>query len=297
MTQDNQSAEPVVHEANVSGPGALLRARREALEIDIDTVAHELHLDASVVTLLESDKTEALGAAVFVKGYLRSYARFLGLSEDQMIAAYQPSESDPEEFRTVSARREIKMGARLSTFLLWSLFALVALIVSVYLLTGSDEAEVALPQTKKLAEVDVPAKGLADAFVIVEEVPEVLELSPVPADTAETSPAPAVAIAEADAVQITVQASGPQPLSLTIQFAAECWVEVSDARRRLLYGLEKAGSSRSFEVWPPLRFFIGNIDAVSLELAGDEYRIPASVRTGRNTARFTLSRDDIETGS
>jgi len=75
--------------------GARLMAAREARKLDIDTVAAELKLDVAVVRALENDDRQALPAAIFVQGYLRSYARLLGLPEQELVHDYTASLGAP----------------------------------------------------------------------------------------------------------------------------------------------------------------------------------------------------------
>jgi cytoskeleton protein RodZ len=68
--------------------GARLAAARQACELDVRVVANELKIDVAIVEALENDDKAALPAAIFVKGYLRNYARLVGLPEDEMLRDY-----------------------------------------------------------------------------------------------------------------------------------------------------------------------------------------------------------------
>jgi len=286
--------------AALPGPGERLRAAREAQGLSFEDVVHELRLESTIVAAIERDDLDGLSAPVFVKGYLRSYARLVSLPEQELVDAWRPAEPDPEEFLTQSAPREIKTGASLPMFVLWCLLGVIVLAALLYLMIGGEDAPD--EPAAATAEISRPAPAtpaLSDDFVVAEEPAEVL---PQPEPIApEPEVAEVIAPAEADAEIIApVTEVVPEPpvsdglVALQLSFAAECWVEVSGDGRRLLYGLEKSGSERSFRVKPPLRFFVGNVDAVRIEVAGAEYTIPRSVRTGRNTARFVLTADDIE---
>ena len=82
--------------------GRQLRRAREEAGVSVDEISHDLHLDRAVVLALESDDYESLGAPVFVRGYLRSYARRLHLDEDDVVAGWQVAEPEAEEFSTHS---------------------------------------------------------------------------------------------------------------------------------------------------------------------------------------------------
>jgi cytoskeleton protein RodZ len=68
--------------------GARLVAARKACKFDIEKVATELKLDVSTIQALESDDHAALPSPIFVKGYLRNYARLVGLGEEDLLRTY-----------------------------------------------------------------------------------------------------------------------------------------------------------------------------------------------------------------
>jgi cytoskeleton protein RodZ len=71
-----------------TGPGALLKAARVERRFDLDKVAAQLHLSRDMVVALEKDEFGALPGPVFVQGYLRNYARILGLAVNPILDAY-----------------------------------------------------------------------------------------------------------------------------------------------------------------------------------------------------------------
>ena len=113
-------------------PGSLLLAQRETLELSLQHVADELNLTMHYVKALESDSYDKLPGDVFVKGYIRSYARLLGLDPEQMLDIYR-------EFTTHKlARKEeaIKRYARrrMDKNRPWIIFSGVAFVVVAILL-------------------------------------------------------------------------------------------------------------------------------------------------------------------
>ncbi len=63
------------------GLGERLRSARKARALTLEQAAFSIRLEASVLRALEDERYEVLGAAVFVRGHLKAYARLLGLSE------------------------------------------------------------------------------------------------------------------------------------------------------------------------------------------------------------------------
>lgn len=78
----------IVADLNVLGPGDRLRNARLALDIDIAKIANRLHLTTDVVEALERDDYSEMTARVFVRGYLRNYAREVNLSPDSVLEQF-----------------------------------------------------------------------------------------------------------------------------------------------------------------------------------------------------------------
>jgi cytoskeletal protein RodZ len=83
--------------------GQFLRQTREAQEKTIDEVAKATRMSRQIVGALEEDRFSVLPAPVYVKGHLRTYARFLGLNEDDVVQMYmrftqQQDSAEPDEW-------------------------------------------------------------------------------------------------------------------------------------------------------------------------------------------------------
>jgi cytoskeleton protein RodZ len=70
------------------GPGERLRAARLSMGYDLPKIASELHLTGSVVEALEADDYSGIEARVFVRGYLRNYARIVGMPVESILRQF-----------------------------------------------------------------------------------------------------------------------------------------------------------------------------------------------------------------
>ncbi len=75
-------------EDGAGNPGRRLREARNAGRLSLDDVALRLRLDRRVVDALERDDYRDLPEPTFVRGYLRGYARLLGLPPGPIVEAY-----------------------------------------------------------------------------------------------------------------------------------------------------------------------------------------------------------------
>jgi len=70
------------------GPGDRLQAGRIEMGLSIEDIASRMHLSNDIVEAIEENNFNDITAPIFVKGYLRAYARIVSLDEDEMIQQY-----------------------------------------------------------------------------------------------------------------------------------------------------------------------------------------------------------------
>ena len=106
----------------VSGLGLELKRGREAKGYTIERIADELHLRPSIVTAMEEENYELLPGDIFLKGYIRSYARLVGLSEHEIVKLldqHLSREADLEAHtKHVKGREKRKKHSKYALFLL-----------------------------------------------------------------------------------------------------------------------------------------------------------------------------------
>jgi hypothetical protein len=68
--------------------GARLRREREALGMSLEEVARATRIPTASLERVEADRFDDLPGEVFVRGFLRAYAKTVGLDPDDVLAAY-----------------------------------------------------------------------------------------------------------------------------------------------------------------------------------------------------------------
>ena len=91
------SAEESMTNSGTMGPGDRLQAARIENGMSIEDIAMRMHLSVGIVKSIEENNFDDITAPIFVKGYLRAYARIVSLDENDMIDQYIDfySEEDP----------------------------------------------------------------------------------------------------------------------------------------------------------------------------------------------------------
>lgn len=178
--------------ASGESPGRLLVAERESRELTLDEVADALNLSPQTVEWLETDNYAALPAAAFTQGYIRNYAKYIGLNPDTVVAAYQSKAGKPDvAWESPRGNTGITELVQRHPGLLISLVvaAVVLLIIIILFVVWPDDEGVV---------VDVPEIGLEvapnrvsdEASVVVDEqIDEQIDERPSATPVAEASDA------------------------------------------------------------------------------------------------------------
>jgi cytoskeleton protein RodZ len=261
MTGSNDQTVPGVG----PGCGAALRQAREAAGKSIEQVAAQLHMTVRSVANLEADDWSSLGAPVFVRGQLRSYARLLGVDiepyiEQAPIASVAPS-TIVSHTHTPGYQRFAEQIGRRAIYVAIT----AAIAVPVWLGTRSHFGNSELA----VQSLDVPATQTEEVAAPAHATPQ---RTPLVASIASLPAAPQA------------------PAALTITFNGDSWVEILGADNQVLErGLLTAGQQRSYKPGELGQVKLGNVDAVEVKRAGVAVDLEPFSRA--NVARFTLSSD------
>lgn len=312
--------------AGVSGPGPALRQARTDLRLSPEDVANQLHLAPRQIVALEADDYELLPQTTYVRGYLRSYALFLGLAPEPILDAYNRAVAQRAPTTRRSGGRH-KPGAEYEGQSKFGAFAVgglvLVLVIAWWQGRESDDASRGLAptptETPPAVSGSVPADpttgtsppstpdaasaptvnsspGTPPPATGNDRSPGVASPPPAATPAIPAPPAPTAATAPAtQAAETPAAPPKPQPLPrnarqarLVLNATAESWVEVRDARgERLLYQTLPPGRIVGLEGMAPFRIFLGNADGVAVAIDGESYDVSRHRRG--TTARFNLS--------
>jgi cytoskeleton protein RodZ len=107
--------------------GAFLKQVREANELSVEYVADQLKLKLSTIRDLEANEYSRLGGLVYIKGYLRSYARLLHLDiEDQLRLSDHNTETSNMQLDAFAIQQKNRHAW------IWIVVLLVTMIILAY---------------------------------------------------------------------------------------------------------------------------------------------------------------------
>lgn len=266
---------PHVHPTQVpqaDGCGVFLRQERERSGLSLEDAASRLKMPLRVLKAIEDENWKQLGAPVFVRGQLRSYARLLKADIEPFIRQAQLQHVEPVELvsrsHTPRYQRVLESVARRAVYVV--LTAAIAVPVWVAYQWDRDDAS-----SEPTASLDVPGP----APVGQQDRPS----STTASSARRTQAAPVVA-------SLTPTLRKNNGKALVLRTRGDSWVQVvAPDGSSLERGLLRAGEQRSFRKGEVGRVVLGNAAAVEVQHAGSTVDLTPYQRA--NVARFAVSSD------
>jgi cytoskeletal protein RodZ len=151
----------------VASFGDGLKREREKKKITLDQVAGATKISVRMLRALEEEKFDQLPGGIFNKGFVRAYARHLGLDAEQAVTDYLAASTpapQPEdlELRAMAEQNHKKRQrqARLSKNLSWgwvaTVLVLIALGFSVWSVRSERAAQSGKTPTERAAQANNP---------------------------------------------------------------------------------------------------------------------------------------------
>ena len=310
MSDPDINGESAAAESAPARPGAagaaLLKERRRQ-GLSLGDVSRQLKLSVRQVEALERDDYSAYKGPVFIHGFIRNYAKVLGLAPEPLIRAADAMLNpppivahiaiEPEQVRSVVAEKK-----KLSLWPAAVAVVVVGIAMSIYF--GGRRAPDAARTAPTVVARDTPApakKALAepktsvDAKLKADLKPE--EIATKPAAKPDKKPEAKTATnAESTGRRAPVESGVAQAahgaetgarVTVRMIFEQESWIEIKDRSGNTIFGqLNPAGSRRSVSGDPPLSVVVGHAAGVRL-FHGDK-NIDLAPHTRVDVARLTL---------
>jgi cytoskeleton protein RodZ len=257
-------------------------------------MAQQLKLLPRQIEALEDGRFEALPGPVFVRGFVRNYARALGLDPEPLLEMLGEQDRDREVVLTPvsNARGEI----RVRRFRPWRVllrYVLPVLVLALVVAAYFDWFRMPPPVDQENAAVLLPP-GEPEAGVA--EKGEKAALESEGTDERGTSvgsngetggavvvvPAPApVAPSAAPTPAAEEEKTEPAVPTLRLSASGRSWVEVRDTKGTVLLSrVLSAGERAEVSSEPPLNVVVGNAPVVEIEFQGHPVDVKHAAKNG-----------------
>lgn len=315
-----KAAQPEVLAATRVNPGETLRQARENNGWTLAEVALKLNLTASSLSNLETGAFDKLPGHTFARGYIRAYAKLLGMDQTSLVHEFDLYTGTDANGSNVHSLGRIEEPVRVSHTILRivSLLLLIAVIGGGFI-WWQDQTSMRAKDLIGLAPEHVEVEG-ADGTTRIHPLDEpedqavaeakvegetpvatdpaaqqagtdapALPVAPVtpaatPAPVAPTPVVPApVAAPDAAAPAAPIAGTG----KVNLQYTADCWTQVTDGTGKVLFGgLKRKGENLEVSGKPPLTLRLGYARGAQVTYNGQA--VDVAPFTSGETARLKL---------
>ena len=228
--------------------GERFRAAREARGLSLSDVAEQIRIRSLYLAAIEDGSWSTIGAPVYIRGFIRTYARFLGIDPEEAVAAFNRTQPEPPS--APGGKRDRAPGTenprgRSGSFLIWMAGAVAVLLIAFVVYNEL---------TMRANVIPSGAEGQTAAVTIA----------------ASASPAPsagAPAQAPKAAPKAVAAAAGANSLALIL--SAPSWLRVTVDGSVSMEGTFPAGTSKTFHGKNAL-VRIGNAGGVEIYVDGKD---------------------------
>lgn len=248
-------------------PGEMLYQARTRAHLSLDAVAHELKMTVTKIKSIEDNNFDPFPADTYLKGYLKNYARMVGLNEEEVMQAYRDLIKTRHGASNSSLEKpKGSQGQHLS----------IALLLLLVLLLGVYYFMFIKPTTTN----EQPSKGVEDTA------------SPLAAEAEINEPEPVTPSLQLNNEEFELKAAVLEPLNLVkqsvnrelafaqsassqnkvaeieqfvLKFDDNCWVQVIDKNGKKILTQEYVkGEKLTLDGEGPFNVTLGNAEVVSL---------------------------------
>ena len=260
-------------------PWSVLAQARAATGLSERDVAEALNLSIVVVQAIEVGDENNMPAEVFVKGYVRAYAKLLNLDPEPLVAGVSP------DLGLTTHQGDSMMNRRINNRWIYIGVGVGVVLALIFWLLGSTSddksAQSVVEQEEDLTNQQAPPVPAAPSVVeseLVAELPDVPSPNPVMVEPASDEAAVA-----SDYVSLT----GEGEHRLVLDFTEECWVEIKNSNGETLFAdLGRPGKTFKFSGLGPFHVLLGYAPGVALHF--DEDPVALSPHTRNNVASVVL---------
>ena len=289
--------------------GEILHNKRKEIGLSLDEITEKLNLDSNLIELLENNDYEKFKVETYLKGYLRAYAKLLGIDGDRIIKLYKESnpEKEPEILPDVKPKNQKNSGDRSVKLFSYILGLTIALSMLIWyqknIMIKPDVNEnyignIELNKNNEINGVDTSYKIIIHSDYWQWPIDNISERYRESGSNDQSKSLKNEKIQDElkeDVIQEQVLETEESPVYETQQSAdtvvldlrGDSWVEVYDREgNRLFLDLARGGKNYIINGNSPFDILLGAANEVSIEFNGSVVNIEPYTRYG--IARFTL---------
>ena len=225
--------------------GEILASARKKKRLRYKKLSSELNIEEFYLVALEESNFDLIpGGEAYVKGFLRSYAKKLDLNPDDVINKYLSSTEGYSKAAKKSAQKDqinsyLKKYPRIGFLTAFSITFLLLLVI-IFLVYESDDQEV-------INTIETTATITLNGLDETDNASNILSPKRIENQSSEFTSDPTIAVNNDTYFEVNALDPKKTPLNkIHIKVYGDCWLEVFNENKRMIYKLSKEGEEFVF---------------------------------------------------
>jgi cytoskeleton protein RodZ len=274
------------NEVEVSTFGERLRGERELRAISLDEISATTKIGTRLLRALEEEQFDLLPGGIFNKGYVRAYAKYLGIDEEKAIADYLQAAHDAAPGHTVpdptlsirfeqSSREVVNESPR-------SALPGVPILIALILLAAAAGGWRLYRERRLDRQQQVAIAVAHDTTQTNSTLNRQATSIPTPEKSSSPSPVTASTVPATETHAANSAAHGP--FEVTIRPTGRAWVSIKSDGKFVINGIIKPPDVKTIRAGSRVIFWTGNAGAVEVSFNGKNVPLPG----GKNDERVLV---------
>lgn len=246
--------------------------------VSLDEIAAATKIGTRSLKALEDENFAILPGGIFNKGFVRAYARFLGMNEDEAVADYNAAvQEQPVSVKTIAAQNAVAKANRLAaeqareSSNVRGIVRAVGLLVVVSAIAFGAYKAFRLGYFHALRHPSLHRQLKEQAAAPPQTQPTPAPVTAPPSQAATPSPAPPAPQSSASQQPLppgSTPSAGADEFTVSVKTSAPSWLSVVADGHRATQRLFEANEQQAFTAKSKVRILIGNPAGTELSLNG-----------------------------
>jgi len=213
--------------------GELLRKERERKGLSLKDIENAVNIRVLYLNAIENGEYHIIPGEVYLKGFIRNYANYLGLNGAEIVDLYRKNQTPPPQQ-----------------------------VVNETIIPSKQYS----PNTSKFFKNRKMLAGIAAGFILLGTGWYVLSSGP--SNPAVSSSVSSQQSATASAPIAKIDQPAAQPIVITAKFSDQCWTLITADGKEVYEGIPQNGTTMTWTAKQTLIIKVGNAEAVDLMFNG-----------------------------
>lgn len=260
--------------------GTILKSSRLKSKKSLEEISSELCIRKIYLIAVEEGDYETLPPIPYGVGYVRTYARYLGLNPERAVKLYKSASQTEEQNNENEEQEKAEVNKISGKHIVVGIISLLAIYAAWSFYSNMNAAQTLPTQSIEEKNTNIEENMAEEITITSDSAPEIVE------NTVETEPETEVKETEIpETIEQTPIPEEPVVIEekvennkVVVEFTGESWVELKDKKKVYFQGVYHKGDKKEIDYIGNLFLSVGRPENIKIYVKGAEKNILAKKR-------------------